>query len=258
MTKVRNQERFLGRIRSALGGARNRRQDAAAVFASRDEAHYRDLLAGINERTDAERLVLLKRLIEEGKPLNLAVFPKRNPAEVAAAIREIVARKSPEWGDEKKVAVWRHPLVDALDLPGELAGENVPVIPMEFTAGPKGDVEEERKALRKAVESAYIGVTSADFCIADTATLVLRTRPGQGRSVSLVPSIHIAVITLSQLLAELGELYAKLKWDEKERAEGLTNCMTLISGPSKTADIEATMVHGAHGPRELYLFVITG
>jgi hypothetical protein len=38
---------------------------------------------------------------------------------------------------------------------------------------------------------------------------------------------------------------------------GLTNCLTLISGPSKTADIELTMVHGAHGPREVYLYVIT-
>jgi L-lactate dehydrogenase complex protein LldG len=37
----------------------------------------------------------------------------------------------------------------------------------------------------------------------------------------------------------------------------LTNCLTLISGPSKTADIELTMVHGAHGPREVYLYVIT-
>jgi L-lactate dehydrogenase complex protein LldG len=84
----------------------------------------------------------------------------------------------------------------------------------------------------------------------------MRTRAGQARSVSLVPAIHIAVIELNQIIADLKELYALLKWDPQAKKEGLTNCMTFISGPSKTADIEATMVHGAHGPREVHVFVI--
>ena len=102
----------------------------------------------------------------------------------------------------------------------------------------------------------YIGVTAADFCIADTATLVMRTRPGQARSVSLVPSVHVAVISLDQILEDLAELYYRLKWDPREK--DLTNAMTFISGPSKTADIELVMVHGAHGPREVTVVVITG
>jgi L-lactate dehydrogenase complex protein LldG len=85
----------------------------------------------------------------------------------------------------------------------------------------------------------------------------MRTRAGQARSVSLVPAIHIAVIELKQIIADLKELYALLKWDPQEKKEGLTNCMTFISGPSKTADIEATMVRGAHGPREVHVYVIT-
>ncbi|MDX2499995.1 MAG: LUD domain-containing protein, partial [Deltaproteobacteria bacterium] len=102
----------------------------------------------------------------------------------------------------------------------------------------------------------YIGITSADYCMADTASLVMRTRPGQGRSVSLVPSIHIGVIYLEQIIWDLKELYALLSFDPDVRQEGLTNCMTFISGPSKTADVEATMVHGAHGPREVYVYVV--
>ena len=111
--------------------------------------------------------------------------------------------------------------------------------------------------IRQQVIDAYIGVTSADFCMAETATLVMRTRPGQARTVSLVPAIHIAVIKLNQVITDLKELYALLKWNPQERQQGLTNCLTFISGPSKTADIEATMVHGAHGPREVHIFVIT-
>ena len=92
--------------------------------------------------------------------------------------------------------------------------------------------------------------------MADTASLVMRTRPGQARSASLVPSIHVAVIYLEQIILDLKELYALLQWDPEVKKEGLTNCMTFISGPSKTADVEATMVHGAHGPREVHIFVI--
>jgi len=117
-------------------------------------------------------------------------------------------------------------------------------------------MENERQQLRQYVIDSYIGITSADYCMADTASLVMRTRPGQGRSVSLVPSIHIGVVYLDQIIWDLKELYALLSFDPDVRQEGLTNCMTFISGPSKTADVEATMVHGAHGPREVYVYVI--
>jgi L-lactate dehydrogenase complex protein LldG len=116
----------------------------------------------------------------------------------------------------------------------------------------------ERERQRADIIASFIGVTTADFCLADTATLVMRNRPGQPRSVALVPSIHIGLITLDQVLADTKELFALLRWDERFRQEGLSNYMSFISGPSKTADIEAVMVHGAHGPREVHLFVISG
>jgi L-lactate dehydrogenase complex protein LldG len=74
--------------------------------------------------------------------------------------------------------------------------------------------------------------------------------------VSLLPSIHAAVITEAQLIERLCEYYAQVRQGIDAGAEGLTCCMTLISGPSKTADIEAVMVHGAHGPREMVIYII--
>jgi L-lactate dehydrogenase complex protein LldG len=148
------------------------------------------------------------------------------------------------------VVAWQHPLIESLKLPDALAEQAVPLF---FADLQKMD----RENLRQRIIDSYIGITSADFCMADTATLVMRTRTGQARSVSLVPAIHIAVLKLNQIIADLKELYALLKWDPQMSKQGLTNCMTFISGPSKTADIEATMVHGAHGPREVYIFVIT-
>jgi L-lactate dehydrogenase complex protein LldG len=148
------------------------------------------------------------------------------------------------------VVAWQHPLIESLNLPDALAEQGVPVF---FTDLQKTDEE----SLRQGIIDSYIGITSADFCMADSATLVMRTRPGQARSVSLVPAIHIAVVELNRIIADLKELYALLKWDPQESKDGVTNCMTFISGPSKTADIEATMVDGAHGPREVHIIVIT-
>jgi len=68
-----------------------------------------------------------------------------------------------------------------------------------------------------------------------------------------VPSVHIAVLPLDRLVAELSEIYAHL-----EALDPMPAAVTFISGPSKTADIEAQLVHGAHGPREMHLFVVTG
>jgi L-lactate dehydrogenase complex protein LldG len=116
----------------------------------------------------------------------------------------------------------------------------------------------EREDQRREISASYIGVTAADFCLADTATIVLRNRPGQPRTVALVPSIHVAVVTLDQVIADMKELFALLQWDERFKQEGLTRYMSFISGPSKTGDIEAIMVHGAHGPKEVRLYVVTG
>jgi L-lactate dehydrogenase complex protein LldG len=170
----------------------------------------------------------------------------------------LVAEKQPEWGEAKSVAAWRHPLIDRLGLEEALARLQVPLRvtqPINPSAGRECD-QAERDRQRAGIIASFIGVTAADFCMADTATLVMRNRPGQPRSVALVPSIHVAVITLDQILVDMKELFALLRWDERFRQEGLSNYMSFISGPSKTADIEATMVHGAHGPREVHLIVV--
>ena len=248
--KNSGQKEFIDTIKTALGKPLTEPRGKADLFDSGISAESRDILQRIENRTAAEREQLLDTLFEAARPINLNVIPRDDIDAVTAAIIELVREKDPEWGNPKSVVAWAHPLVERLHLSAALAEQNVPlfVTDSESTAD---------KDIRQQVIDAYIGVTSADFCMADTATLVMRTRPGQARTVSLVPAIHIAVIKLNQVIADLKELYALLKWDPHERRQGMTNCLTFISGPSKTADIEATMVHGAHGPREVHLFVIT-
>ena len=254
------QQAFIGKIRSALGHASDVRRSAGDCCTAEFTDETDAILDRIHNRSAVEKQQLLDRLIEMAQPINLNIIVLKDETSVTTAIADLVKNKDPEWGEQKSIAMWQHPLLDRLNLGKALAPLKVPVYRSVLDESMAGEMsaQEARAHLRKRIVSAYMGITSADFCMADTATLVMRTRPGQARSVSLVPSIHVAVIHLDQVIFDLKELYAVLQWDPDAREEGLTNCMTFISGPSKTADVEATMVHGAHGPREVYIYVIDG
>ncbi len=254
------QEEFIGKIRSALGKSSNDPSTETDLCTSQFSDEAKAILERIKNRSQTERQQLLDRFIEMAAPIKLNVIVLKDEDSVAAAIADLVKDKEPEWDDQKSIVTWQHPLIERLNLADALVDQNVPVRVAEFdgTESEGISAEKKRERLRQHVIESYIGITSADFCMADTASLVMRTRPGQGRSVSLVPSIHIGVIYLDQIIRDLKELYALLNFDSDVRKEGLTNCMTFISGPSKTADVEANMVHGAHGPREVYVYVIKG
>jgi L-lactate dehydrogenase complex protein LldG len=247
-----NQNTFLKKLEGALSDVpENIRYTASSVTPGEGNG-IQTPLAPIKQRTRNERLELLEKLIAESRAINLDVVPVKDMDAAGEHIKQLVISKQPERGVSKQVVAWKHPMLESLDLEMRLKEISVPVFFTEF-----GN-QEEKGLLRKKITKAFIGVTSADFCLADSATLVMKTRPDQARSVSLAPSIHVAVIPLEIIIADLNELYAILKNDPAHKKEGLTCCMTFITGPSKTADIEAIMVYGVHGPREVYLYVITG
>ncbi len=242
---------FLKRVRSALGDPIRDAASVRTAFADPDPSTTAALRKRVRDRSPEERAALLDRLAKAAGPLNVQFHRAHDETAAADAIVGIVQSRPPEWGGEKRVAAWDHPLIASLDLEVALTGLNVPVFPT-------GLAETDREGVRDAVKAAYIGVTSAEWCVASTATLACRNHLGMPRSVSLVPSIHVAVIRAGQVVADFHELYALLDAELDGEGRGLTDAMTFITGPSKTADIEATLVHGAHGPRELYLIVIGG
>jgi L-lactate dehydrogenase complex protein LldG len=94
------------------------------------------------------------------------------------------------------------------------------------------------------------GITSVRAGVAETGALVLWPTSHEPRLMSLVPPVHVAVLDADTIYSSLAEMMAAENW-----AAGMPTNALLISGPSKTADIEFTLVFGVHGPKELIVIL---
>lgn len=102
--------------------------------------------------------------------------------------------------------------------------------------------------LRAFCASADIGLSSADAALAETGTIVISSGPDRSRLASLLPPIHIALVPIACLTTDL------FTWTAARKSPPPA-CLTLISGPSKTADIEQTMAVGVHGPKQFIVIL---
>ena len=109
----------------------------------------------------------------------------------------------------------------------------------------------DRARLRALCSSAACGITSANYALADTGTLVMLASVQEARMISLLPPVHIALVDRDRLLTGLDELLSILP-----RPAEQTSSMVLITGPSRTADIEQILVRGVHGPGEIHVVVV--
>jgi L-lactate dehydrogenase complex protein LldG len=112
----------------------------------------------------------------------------------------------------------------------------------------------DRARLRNAAFTFDAGITGADYAVAETGTIAIHPRRGLSRLISLAPPRHIAIVERGAVLPSLDELFI-LEREAFLRGD-LASSMNLISGPSRTGDIEATIVQGVHGPLETHLVLI--
>ncbi len=104
-----------------------------------------------------------------------------------------------------------------------------------------------------ALLEARIGITRCEYLIARLGTVMVSSRLSPGRKITVYPEIHLVLGYTSQLVPDLKQALAGIK---KKYKDDYPSMISLISGPSRTADIEKTLVMGAHGPKELYVFLI--
>lgn len=97
------------------------------------------------------------------------------------------------------------------------------------------------------------GITRCEYLIARFGSVLVSSGLDSGRRMFVFPESHIVLAYTSQVVAELQDALVGMR---KRYREKFPSQMTVITGPSRTADIEKTLIMGAHGPRELYVFVI--
>lgn len=136
----------------------------------------------------------------------------------------------------KQVAANAEPPLDGVDLAGRWPH-------IEWRVAGQGDDD-----LRAFCAAADAGISGADAALAETGTIVISSGPGKSRLVPLLPPVHIALAAAPSLTADL------FTWTAA-RSGAMPANVTLISGPSKTADIEQTMAIGVHGPKRLIVIL---
>jgi L-lactate dehydrogenase complex protein LldG len=179
-----------------------------------------------------DRASLVERFQESLEAVAGYCIRVRKESEGAVAVREII-----EQLNARRVAISNSPLVQRV------------------MAQVKTDAEWIENASASELFDCDAGVTSAQWAIAETGTLVLESDEERHRLASLVPPVHIAIIEAAQIRQTLGEVLQRL--DEKGR-DRLSRTVTFITGPSRTSDIELTLAIGVHGPRELHVIILEG
>lgn len=107
---------------------------------------------------------------------------------------------------------------------------------------------------RKPVDTDLVGVTGCFCAVAETGTLVLLSGPETWASGALLPETHVAIVPASRIVAGQEDAFALIR---AERGE-LPRAVNFVSGPSRTGDIEQTIVLGAHGPYRVHVVIVRG
>ena len=215
---------ILGRVRKALGhatatpGARG----AADAYIAAHREGPRPAIAGS----------LVTRFVQRATDMASTVERIGAPEEIPAAVARYVA---------------------ALDLPPELAEQQShsgvcwPELALLDWRGAGLDIE-----ARPTTGHDRLAITGCFCAIAETGTLVLTAGADTPTALALLPDTHVAVVRADRIVAGMEEAFALLRSEKGT----LPRAVNLISGPSRTGDIEQTIVLGAHGPFRMHLLVL--
>lgn len=107
----------------------------------------------------------------------------------------------------------------------------------------------------KDFEQADVGFTLCEALIARNGSILLSNANMAGRRLSIYPPVHIVLAYSSQIVIDLKDGFNLIK---KKYGNNLPSMISNVTGPSRTADIEKTLVLGAHGPKELFVFLLDG
>ena len=239
--------KFVAAVTASLG-----RSDVLAPVADSATAGFDDVATA---KTNADNAMkdasvrsaeLADQMAEAAATAGWKVHRAANPEDAADLVASICEQKK-----ASSVLRSKHDVLDQINVDQAVTNTGATLGITEHTGDNSRELVDQSKidAFR-----ADIGITGVDYAVAETGTVVLHPRSGLSRLVSLAPPTHIAVLKQGEVLDSLDELFAMERNDFLSGE--LAGSMNLISGPSKTADIEGTTVTGIHGPLEVHLIIL--
>jgi L-lactate dehydrogenase complex protein LldG len=162
------------------------------------------------------------------------------------AARELLGKLLQE-AAAKSALCWEHDVLDRMALGEFLQSRGIAGHSHESLS------QLDLASQRAAMLACDIGISSVDCAIAETGTLMVCSRPGQERVASLLPPMHVAIVERRQIVSDLIDAFALL---HHRGLESLPSNIALITGPSKTGDIELQLTTGVHGPKHWRVILV--
>lgn len=239
---MNGQQAFLSRVRQALRGEVQPLTDSDALQPP-------PVALDLQPQSTTNTADLIGRLQTELTAVGGQVIRVSSAAEATAYINVFTLAR-----DIRNVIRWSSDLLTRLEVDAALEQNGIRVdVPSEptTTVGPT-----DRQAMRQHVAQADLGISGITYAIAETGTLALAAHAGQMRGVSLLPPVHIAVAEADQIVATMADCLADIQAAGDDLQHNLTSCISFITGPSRTGDIELNLTVGVHGPGELHLVIL--
>ena len=168
-------------------------------------------------------------------------------------LRSVLQKVLSKWSTPG-VVMSRAPLLAELHVADQLTAAGIAV--MSWGSDPNGDKSPQLAAFQNASFQANVGITGVEYVLAETGTLVLSSATEGAMMTSLAPPVHVALYRRSQLVGSLDDLLAKLPISTTPSQPAGGRSVVLITGTSRTADIEQILIRGVHGPGEAHAILV--
>ncbi len=232
-----SRDEILHSIRKGLSHSLHKKREDERLFLVDKARNFKSEAKDITIQNQMIISNLLKQFVKEAEKVNATVFKVKNGGEIRDFIGDFIKDRN-----MKSFSVWESKYLKNLELKEYLQSKGLKVVKPEN---------------KYELARADIGVTEADYVIADTGTLVLLSDGSRPRGVSLLPTTHMAIVHPCNVISNINELFIILK-NKFNASRELTSCMSFVTGPSRTADIELNLTLGVHGPKELLILLTEG
>ena len=237
-------EQFRDTVRTALGRQSGPPAEPYDVL-MQELPEIEEQAQSVRQRNAQERAELLDKLAETAGLRGWNVQRCDGVEEALDYVSWLVRSRG-----ATSVARSEQPVFDTVPVDAAIAGAGGLCWPAVYD-GPAS-----RNDVRQRLAESGMGITGADYAIAETGSVVVLPRQGLSRLVSVVPPVHVAIVRPPDIVGTLDDLFTLRRLEYVRNGGEMGSYLNFITGPSRTADIEQTIVVGVHGPREVHMVLL--